>query len=237
MGYSSRLGHARISSREPEAAAQCDRCGAIYNHVDLHWQHDWRGAAMQNLRILVCRRCTDEPQDQQRTLVVPLDPPPIIGARPEGFVNAEIDYQTVSAPITLDPVTGIPVYSPVTLATQDGHTLTSQPLGANPRGHRIGLEQDAVMPMENRLPYAVSLPVVSVLANGTDQINVTCSQAINVAPYNLATNAQVAIEGLTNKEACGFFSIVLITATSFSYQINKAIPAGSLLDIETVVTG
>lgn len=232
MPYASKLGRTNVSSRSPEAAALCDRCGFVYEHAELGWQHDWRGASLQNLRILICPRCTDDPQQQQRALVVPLDPPPIIGARPEGFVNAEVDFQTITARQTLDPITGIPTYSPVTLVTQDGENLITQPIGPGPRGRRVGLEQPAVMPLNDDVAYAVELPVLSVMANGTDVITVTCYE-----PHGLVTNDQISLEGLTVKEADGFYSVTVVTATMLTYQTNRPIPAQSLLDEATLVTG
>lgn len=232
MPYASKLGRTNVSPRTPEAAALCDRCGFVYDHADLRWQDDWRGASLQNLRILVCNHCTDTPQQQQRSLVLPLDPPPTIGARPEGFVNAEVDFQTITAPKTLDPITGIPTYSPVTLVTQDGQNLITQPIGPGPRGRRVGLEQAAVMPLNDDVAYAVELPVLSVMANGTDVITVTCYE-----PHGLVTNAQISLEGLAVTEADGFYSITVQTATTFTYQTNRPIAAQSLLDEATLVTG
>lgn len=232
MPYASKLGRVNTSSRNPEAAALCDRCGFVYEHADLHWQDDWRGASLQNLRILVCNHCMDTPQQQQRSLVLPLDPPPIIGARPEGFVNAEVDFQTITAPPTLDPITGIPTYSPVVLVTQHGQNLITQPIGPGPRGRRVGLEQNAVMPLSDDVAYAVDLPVLSVMANGTDIITVTCYE-----PHGLVTNAQISLEGLTVTEADGFYSVTVPTATVLTYQANRPIPAQSLLDEATLVTG
>ena len=66
MAYASVSGRARTSTSNPEAHAICDRCGFRYNWVDLRWQYDWRGAMLQNLKILVCKSCKDEPQQQQR---------------------------------------------------------------------------------------------------------------------------------------------------------------------------
>jgi hypothetical protein len=65
--------------------------------VDLRWQFDWRGAALLNTRILVCRSCQDTPQQQLRSIVVPADPMPIINARPEPFVDDETGEDPSSA--------------------------------------------------------------------------------------------------------------------------------------------
>lgn len=54
-----------------------------WNRIDLSWQFDWRGAQLQNLRILVCRRCNDVPQEQLRSYSPPADPIPIRDPRPD----------------------------------------------------------------------------------------------------------------------------------------------------------
>lgn len=108
MGYASKLGRARISARNPRAAGQCDRCGLVYNHVNLQWQYDWRGASLQNLRLLVCDTCLDVPQQQLRAIVVPADPVPIQNPRTTDYVNAEQNTRTTQGN-TVDPTTGIPV--------------------------------------------------------------------------------------------------------------------------------
>ena len=96
MGYASKLGRARISSRNPQAAAQCDRCGLIYNHVNLKWQFDWAGASLINKRILVCDTCYDTPQQQLRSIIVPADPVAIKNPRTTDYVAAETNYRVTS---------------------------------------------------------------------------------------------------------------------------------------------
>lgn len=75
----------RVNPRDPKALANCDRCGFTYNHVDLQFQYDYRGNELKNTQFLVCRRCTDVPDNQQRppkTLYMPPDPMPIQNPRP-----------------------------------------------------------------------------------------------------------------------------------------------------------
>lgn len=80
-------GHAHTNPSSPRAHAICDRCGARYNHHQLRWQYDWRGPQLQNLRVLVCQSCLDDPQQSgQRTIIIPPDPEPIMNARPEFYV-------------------------------------------------------------------------------------------------------------------------------------------------------
>lgn len=88
-------GRASVDVNRPEAWGVCDRCGFLYQHRNLIWQHDWRGPQLQNLRILVCIACLDKSQENgQRTFVLPPDPVAIKNARPETYV---LDNNPLSA--------------------------------------------------------------------------------------------------------------------------------------------
>lgn len=89
MGYASKSGRARTSPSNPRAHAICDRCGFRFNHHNLRWQFEWRGAALMNVRMLVCKRCFDRPQQQLRAIVIPADPVPIRNPRTEPFPEDE----------------------------------------------------------------------------------------------------------------------------------------------------
>lgn len=225
MAYASISGRARTSPSNPQAHAICDRCGFRYNRVNLNWQYDWRGASLQNVRILVCNTCMDTPQEQLRAIVVPADPVPIDQPRTQDFVQAETNYQTISAPTVYDPVTGIPIPSTTTLSAENGQNLLTQPIG-----EPAGIDQSAVMPLEGTTAYRVRLYPLSVSSLGTDQISVTFS-----SPHGLSTNDQIVVEGLSNANATGAYSITVTTATAFTYQTNLAIPAGALLTGTTLM--
>lgn len=145
MSYASKLGRARISAKNPQAAGVCDRCGGVVNHVDLSWQFDWAGAALVNKRLLVCDHCMDTPQQQLRSIVLPADPPVIMNARPEYYVQASTDYRTTQGN-TVNAKTGIPVPGGDTRVTEDNDPRVPQQTGfAN--GSRNGLpgtDQNAV---------------------------------------------------------------------------------------------
>jgi hypothetical protein len=128
MGYASRAGRARTSAKNPQAHAICDRCGSRLNHVDLSWQFDWAGAALVNKRLLVCGECTDTPQQQLRTIVLPADPPVIVNARPEYFINASTDYRTTQGN-TVNLQTGIPVPGGDTRVTEANQPRVTQQTG------------------------------------------------------------------------------------------------------------
>jgi hypothetical protein len=225
MAYASQAGRARTSARSPQAHGICDRCGFRYNLTDLNWQFDWRGASLQNIKMLVCKGCYDDPQQQLRAIVVPADPMPIANARIQDFVTAVTDDLSIVSATVTDPVTGIPIPSTTNITTEDSIDLTAQPIGVP-----VGLQQGAIMPLQGNVAYAVQLPVLSLSSAGTATITVTCSSV-----HGLATDAQVSVAGATNNTANGFYSVTVTTATAFTYMVNSTIPAGSLLTGTTKV--
>lgn len=80
--------HAWADMRRPQPWGCCDRCGFRYMHSALRFQFDWRGNAIQNLRILVDHRCEDEPQPQLRPILIGPDPYPVRDPRP-GFASQQ----------------------------------------------------------------------------------------------------------------------------------------------------
>lgn len=207
MSYASKAGRARVSAKSPQAQGVCDRCGIWHTLVDLSWQFDWRGTNLANLWLRVCRRCLDTPQQQLRAITLPADPTPVWQPRPENFDAAEIDYRTT-----------VPGAQRI---TQDSQNRVTQPYGAP-----VGLDQNAVMPYNGvvQKQFGVVLPVISIISNGDATIYVTCSQ-----PHRLVNNDQISAQGLTDRNACGFYSITMFTATLFTYMTVNNIPAGSLL--------
>jgi hypothetical protein len=117
-------GRAKVSARNSRAFAICDRCGFLYNHVNLQWQYDWAGASLINKRILVCDSCLDVPQQQLRAIVVPADPVPILNPRVQDYVAAGTNYRYTQGN-SVNPQTGIPVIGGDILQT----TPTALPIG------------------------------------------------------------------------------------------------------------
>ena len=227
MGYASKVGRARTSTKNPQAHAICDRCGFRYNHVDLAWQFQWGGASLINQRILVCRPCTDIPQTQLRAIVLPADPIPVMNPRVEFWTSTQVDQLAESGTNTIDATTGLPVQNPVYINTQDGQYVAPQETG-NP----VGLEQYAISPLFQNTAYAVTLPIVSMQANGTTIITVTTSSA-----HNLIVNSQVSIEGTTKgAKTDGFYSVTAVgSATQFQYTVAQNVASGSILGSTTLV--
>ncbi len=80
-------GRANVSATNPRAFAICQRCGFLYNLDQLSWQYQFVGVTLQNLRILVCPTCLDTPSEQLRQIILPVDPVPMLNARPENYVS------------------------------------------------------------------------------------------------------------------------------------------------------
>lgn len=155
MGYASKAGRASTSATSPQAHAICDRCGFRYNHVQLKWQFDWRGASLQNIRLLVCNTCYDTPQEQLRSIAIPADPVPILNPRTQDFVGAEQDTRTTSGENTVDFFTGIPVIKGATRITQSYNTRVTQQTGEPPGGLNTepGTDPNAPGNDDPGLPY------------------------------------------------------------------------------------
>lgn len=223
MAYASKAGRARTDPRYPSAYAICDRCGFTYNHSDLQQQTEYGGTGLITFNILVCCECLDTPQPQLKALALPADPQPVRNPRIPDYQAAETDYHTTTEPPLIQPFTGIQIPQGDKLLTEDGKFITKTPIG-NPQG----LAQGAIMSPQKGILWGQPVPVLSITSNGTDQVTVTCFQ-----PHNLSTNSQISVEGLINSAADGFYSVVVTTATAFTYQTFNPVPSASLLQGST----
>jgi hypothetical protein len=116
MAYRPR-GRARVNPDDPRAFAVCDRCGFLFNHHDLAFQHQWQGVKLQNKRILVCESCSDKPSQFLRAIILPPDPKPIFNPRPEFYSIDEagsyppapvkgVSFMLGGAPLAVTPLGG-----------------------------------------------------------------------------------------------------------------------------------
>ncbi len=99
-----------------------------------------------------------------------------------------------------------------------------------PFGPPTGLEGYAISPSQNGVAYGTPVPALSITANGTTTISVTCSR-----PHGLVTNDQISVQGITNRHASGFFSIIATTGTAFTYTTFAPIPAAALITPTTLI--
>lgn len=232
MSYASQAGRARTSPSNPQAHAICDRCGFRYNHVDLRWQYDWRGASLANVRVLVCPECYDRPQNQLRSIVLPADPVPIDNPRTQEYVTPVSDFRTTTGQSTIDPYTGLTIPGGLLRVTSDDGDATdtyrvTQQVGptASTLSEQPGLQQGAAM-------YSRTIPVASMTANSTVYITVVTSQ-----PHLLVTGDQVSIEGTGLNKTDGFYNVTVVDATTFTYMVSVAIITGSaILTTSTLLT-
>jgi len=211
MAYASRSGRARTSSSNPQAFGVCDRCGFWYNLVNLRWQYDWRGATMQNIRLLVCNTCYDTPQEQLRAIVLPADPTPVVNPRVEPYAWDEIDRRQVSGYNTVSQTTGIPVPLGDTRVTSEDDVATSnirvtQQTGEPPKGTNQLPGTD---------PNAVTYRnIINIADSGSGLIRITLSTT-----NGMITNQNVTIqkvEGSVN--ANGDWQITVIDSTQIDLQ-------------------
>ena len=135
MPMGSLAGHARVSTTNPVAQAECDRCREIYNRNDLTWQYQWGGSGLVNTGLLVCKRkCLDKPFEQYRSLILPGDPIPVPYPRPSpdvtppaflGLTPPTDPYNQGFTPFSLGGV-------PPSLSPWEGVAGASQPGGFPP---------------------------------------------------------------------------------------------------------
>lgn len=226
MAYASRSGRARTSAKKPEAFGVCFRCGIWYNRTDLRFQHDWRGTSIVNLYILVCERCYDIPNEQLRAINLPADPTPVYFPSVENFAALEANTRNL-IPTQTDPITGLPRAPNQFRITQNLQTRITQETGAPD-----GLDANAVMPYNGAVQrhYGVVLSPLSITSNGTATVTCTFSSA-----HELCTGDQIAVEGVSNSLAAGFFTVTVVSAMALTYETYSNVPAAGLLTPTTRV--
>lgn len=105
MAYRWHPRNAEVDPDNPRAWGTCDRCGWVHNLHNLQWQFSYLGTSMpQNTRFLVCSRCLDPLNEQDKPYILPPDPLPVYNARPESYLLDETSW----------------------LSTQDGDVITAQ---------------------------------------------------------------------------------------------------------------
>ena len=201
MGYASKLGRAKINSRNPQAAAICDACGFAFSHTELRWQMAWSGNKLVNLKQLVCRRCNDIPNQQLRAIVLPADPMPVLNPRVQNYQAASTDYRTTSGQNTVDPITGIPIPGTTMRITENDDFRVTQQTGEPPGGKNTLPGTD---------PNAVTYRVISNAAdNGAGLIRLTVNTT-----SGMITGQQVTVADIIGTtEANGNWTITVISLT------------------------
>lgn len=162
-------GRARVNATSPSAFAICDRCGFLYNHRNLHWQMDYRGRSLANLRILVCDTCEDTPQPQLKPRIIPPDPVSIPNARPERYRQYETNNRYTQGG-SVDFWTGLPVAGGDQRTTENDYNRVTQQTGEPPYGLNITPGTHFTVPgnLDPGLPYDMTgVPETGFLPNVT----------------------------------------------------------------------
>jgi len=76
-------GKFHVDVNAPEPYGICDRCSAMHALSALSKQQEWRGRNLVTRNgLLICERCLDVPNEQNRTIKLPPDPVPVRDPRP-----------------------------------------------------------------------------------------------------------------------------------------------------------
>lgn len=194
-------GRASVSTTNPRAFGICDRCGFLYNHKELQWQFDYRGAALMNLRILVCDNCLDVPQNQLRNLIIPADPTPIMNARVQDYATAENNSRltsdqvlvpisatgdgvtatlTLKVPLTMAPITvgSTIVVSGMEPAGYNGTFIVSA--SSNSGAYTVSYPCRTAGPMALAGTVAINIDPITGLPNGLGLTRITQNDDVRV---------------------------------------------------------
>lgn len=194
-------GRASVSTTNPRAFGICDRCGFLYNHKELQWQFDYRGAALMNLRILVCDNCLDVPQNQLRNIIIPADPTPIMNARVQDYATAENNSRltsdqvlvpisatgdgvtatlTLKVPLTMAPITvgSTIVVSGMEPAGYNGTFIVSA--SSNSGAYTVSYPCRTAGPMALAGTVAINIDPITGLPNGLGLTRITQNDDVRV---------------------------------------------------------
>ena len=217
MGYASRSGRAKTDAKNPRAFGVCDRCSMWQNHDTLSWQMDWAGASLINKRLLVCRTCYDEPQQQLRAIVVPADPVPIQNPRVEPYTWDQTDTRQVSGANTVNQQTGIPVPRGDTRVTTAASAATTNSRVTQQTGEAPGGKNQ----LPGTDPNAVSYRTISSVFNNGGFIYLT---VVNTGGF--ITGQQVIVGGVLGVTAAnGSWVITVVDLTTI--KLDGSVFSGS----------
>lgn len=94
--------YTNMSKNKPRAIARCDYSGLMVQHAKLIRQMEYRGQGLVWTGYLVNPKFADEPNPQNLTPRVKLDPKPIVDARPDNIIDAQNTLATSVGVLTVD---------------------------------------------------------------------------------------------------------------------------------------
>jgi hypothetical protein len=78
--------------------------------------------------------------------------------------------------------------------------------------------------------YSREIPIASMTANSTVYVTVVTSVA-----HGLVTGDQVSIEGSSLSKTDGFYNVIVVDATTFTYMVSIAIITGTAIFTPTTL--
>lgn len=210
--------HPRGASNDPHLGpwSACDYCGFSFNLSKLQFQYDFMGGSTpQNLGFLVCSKCLDGLQYQNKLLVLPPDPAPIFNTRPENYTVDETNWLTTEDEDILttedgvDLITTIPnpadnpgtanVVCSISAPSASVAVMYLDVFDGDPSGSGISVLAD-ITGSATRTNIASSLSIAAGIAQNADTITIASSSGatINVnwiAFYDAASGGSLLMSG------------------------------------------
>ncbi len=94
--------YTKMNKNSPRGIARCDYSGLMVRHSDLVRQMEYRGTGLVWTGYMVNPKFLDEPNPQNLTPRIKLDPVPITSARPDSQIDAQGTLATSVGVLTLD---------------------------------------------------------------------------------------------------------------------------------------
>jgi hypothetical protein len=111
--------YTNMRRNNPRAIARCDYSGLMVQHSNMIRQMEYRGQGLVWTGYLVNPKFADQPNPQNLTPRVKLDPVPIPNARPDNIIDAQNTLATSVGVLTLD------------VSGNSNVTLTVEPFSTN----------------------------------------------------------------------------------------------------------
>jgi hypothetical protein len=182
----------------------------------MQFQYDFMGGPVpQNLGLLVCGRCLDGLNYQNKLLILPPDPAPIFNTRPEPYAVDETNWLTTQDGDTLATQDDVPFTTSIPNPEQDADTSRLSAALTYPSGSLSVAYLDlfdgdptaggtsillAVTGSATRTDIASSLETANSVATNTVELSVAsaAAQTINVSYvglYDAAADGTLLVSG------------------------------------------
>lgn len=94
--------YTKMMKNNPRGIARCDYSGLMTRHADLIRQMEYRGTGLVWTGYMVNPKFADQPNAQNLTPLIKLDPVPLRDSRPDSEIDAQTTIASSSGALTLD---------------------------------------------------------------------------------------------------------------------------------------